>query len=99
MVRLVCFHFFSTSRTTELVIAGIGIADTDLRLQVPMLTEKPCIAVCHTRAYEPALVAGIFQLAGIRSQQVDFAVESADVVLSAVQMRAKKCAPKRSHSQ
>ena len=86
MVRLVRFYFLAATRAAETVIAGIGVADTDFRLEIPVSAQYPCVAVGHARTHEPALVTGIFQLAGIRTEEVDLSVDTADIVLTAVGM-------------
>lgn len=90
MVRPVRLHFLAASRTTELVITGIGVADTDFRLKVPVSSENPRITVSNAGAHEPALITGIFQLPGISAEHVDLSVKTADIVLSAMYMSAKK---------
>lgn len=90
MMRLVCLHLFPASRASELVVAGVGVAEPYFRLYVPMVTEYPRVAVCHACADKPALIAGIFQFPRVGAQEFDFPVYSADIVLSAMHVRAKK---------
>jgi uncharacterized protein (UPF0261 family) len=49
-----------------------------------MPPQYPRITVSDTSADEPALITGILQFAGIRSEKVDFSVKTSDVILSAM---------------
>ena len=49
-----------------------------------MPPQYPRITISDTRADEPALVTGILQFAGIRTEEIDFPVETSNVILSAV---------------
>ena len=84
MVGLVRFHLFAASATPIPVIAGIRVAQTDFRFQIPMAAKDKGVAVLYARTDKPALIAGIFQLPEVSAQHIDFPVESADVVLSAM---------------
>ena len=94
VVRLVRFHFFAASGAPEPVVAGVGIAEADFGFEVPVAVENPCVAVCHARTDEPTLVAVVLEFAGIGSEQVDHAVETAHVVQACVHVRSEKMAGK-----
>ena len=70
MVRLVRFYFLPTAGTAEAVVTGVGVAEADLGFEVPVAAEYPRVAVCHACADEPALVAGVLELAGVRAEKV-----------------------------
>ena len=55
-----------------------------------MPPQYPRITISDTCADEPALIAAVLQFAGIRAEEVDFPVETSDVILSAVQVCAHK---------
>ena len=84
MVWFVRLDFLAATGAAEPVVSGIGVADTDFRFKVPMVTENPCIAVCHTGTDEPALIAGVFEPASVGTQKIDFTVDAPDVVLASV---------------
>ena len=55
-----------------------------------MLPQYPRITISDACADEPALITGILQLAGIRAEEVDFSVKTADIILSAMNVSANK---------
>ena len=84
MVRLVRFYLPAAPGAPEAVIARIGITKAYLRLEVPMPPQYPRITISDTCTDEPALIAAVLQLTGIRAEKVDFSVETSDVIPSAV---------------
>lgn len=51
-----------------LVVAGIGVAQTDLGLNIPVTAQYPRITVRHTATDESSLVTGVLQLAHVASR-------------------------------
>lgn len=90
MMRFVDFHLFPASDASEPIVAGIGVSEAYFGFEVPMSVEYPCVAVGYSRADEPTLVAGFFQFAGVRSQEMEPSVESAHVIQTSMKMYAKK---------
>ena len=89
---LVGLNFLSTTGTSEAVVTGVGVADTDFSFEVPMVTENPRVAVCHARTNKPSLITGVLQLASIRTEEVDLTVDTADIVLATMGVETEKMA-------
>lgn len=87
IVGLVLLDLLSASGATEAVETGVGPTYSDLPLYVPVLGYCPCISVGDTETSEPSLVAGILKFLEVCSQERERDVDTADVILSAEQVR------------
>ena len=82
VVRLVVVDLGSALGAGVGAVAGVGIANADLGLEIDVAAEHPCVAVADAGAGIPTLVAIVAELAGVGTEQVPMAVEATDVVLT-----------------
>ena len=89
MMRFVCFNLLSASGTSESVVVGIGIADTDFCLQVPMTAKHESMAVGHTATNKPTLITGVLQFTEVRSKKIYIEIDASGIILSTMQIGSK----------
>ena len=79
---------FTTLGAAVTVIDCIAPSETYFGLGVPVAPEYPCVAVAYACADKPSLVAVVFEFAEVCAEEVDPAVDPADVVLASVDVCA-----------
>ena len=68
---LVGCDFRAAAFAGETVVAGIGPADTDFGLDVPMLGEHPGMSVGDACSGKPSLIAGILQMGEVCAEKIE----------------------------
>ena len=76
------------------VATGVGVAQTEFELKVPVAAEDEGIAVCDAGSDEPALETVVLQLREVAAEKLEVSVDVADVVYAAMSMCGKEMAGK-----
>lgn len=77
-----------------LVAAGVGVAQAEFELKVPVAAEDEGIAVCDSGTDEPALETVVLQLSEVAAEEFEVSVDVADVVYTAMSMSGKEMSGK-----
>ena len=90
VVRTVGIDFRAAVSAGVTVESRICPAYTDLSLHVPVAVDDPVVAVGHTEAGKPSLIAHVFQFSEICAEHREAKVYLADVVLAPEEMGAEE---------
>ena len=94
MVLLVGLHLLFTTFALETVVTHIRVPETYFRLEIPMTSKHPCIAIGHAATGKPTLKAGIGKAGKMGDEELEIYIDVADIELSAMTVYAKEMAGK-----
>ena len=94
MVLLVGLHLLFTTFALETVVTHIRVPETYFRLEIPMTSKHPCIAIGHAATGKPTLKAGIGKAGKMRSKELEVGIDVTDIELSAMAMDTEEMSGK-----